>query len=154
MVPASLIASRSSSVYCPIKEPFFSTGRSATIFHRQQHYPPTSAVRRFNRSISALSICASKWQGQELPSCPRTQPAVKRTSILRASRATGWDQTTTRCVEFSTIAFIFLLMPQVVKNHLSASSGNSEALAVLSWVVRRAWASCVCAAPRHQIYHI
>lgn len=153
MVPASLTASRSSLLHCPIKAPFLSTGSSAAIFHRQQRFPPTSAVRRLNRSISALSICASKWQGQELPSCPRTQPAVKRTSILRTATAKEWDQTTSRCVELSTIAFVFLLMPQVVKNHLSASRGNSEALAILSWVVRRAWASCVCAALRHQTHH-
>lgn len=46
-----------------------------------------------------------------------------------------WDKLTTRCVELSTIVFIFLLMPQVVKNYISMANHNSEALAVLSWVV-------------------
>ena len=79
---------------------------------------------------SSCKICAlsSRWQ--------RTPPFEKTCKITSAAvTAKSWDHTTSRCVEISTVAFIFLLMPQVIKNYLSMSSGNSEALAVLSWVV-------------------
>lgn len=138
MVPDSLKAARSTSVFCPIQAPLVSTGRSTALFDRRHRFRVGSARRAFNCSITALSIRAPKWQGQERPSCPTTQPALKRKSALRTATAKGWDQTTSRCVELSTIVFIFLLAPQVVKNHLSASNGNSEALAILSWVVRSA----------------
>ena len=149
MVPASLQAVRLTSVFCLIKAPLVSTGRSTAIFDRRQRSHVGLAGRTLKCSITALSIRAPKWQGQERPSCPTTQPAPKRKSILRTATASGWDQTTSRCVELSTIAFIFLLLPQVVKNHISASSGNSEALAVLSWVVSSARVSCVYAAGSH-----
>ena len=83
---------------------------------------------------SSCKICAlkSRWQ--------RTLPFEKSSTAKRkitsaAVTAKSWDHTTSRCVELSTVAFIFLLLPQVIKNYLSMSSGNSEALAVLSWVV-------------------
>lgn len=135
MVPASLKAARSSSVFCPSHAPLVSTRRSTAILGRRQRFRVGSARRTLSCSTPALSIRAPKWQGQEWPSCPTTRPALKRKSVLRTATAKGWDQTTSRCVELSTIVFIFLLLPQVAKNFLSASSGNSEALAVLSWVV-------------------
>ena len=139
MVTNSLRATQSHLVFCQIKA-INPIGRTTTVLHRRRHLPLGSAIRGLNYSICALSeATASRWHG---PPCPGTQPALKRKILLRAVTANSWDQTTSSCVQLSTIAFIFLLMPQVIKNHLSASSGNSEALAVLSWVVSEAQTSC------------
>ncbi|KAL3144863.1 core protein [Trebouxia sp. C0009 RCD-2024] len=127
MVAGSLQATQSSLVFGRINTVLNSPSRTAAILHRRRR-SLGSAVTRPDCSICSLTC---QWQG---PAHPRMQPALKRKSLLRAVTPKGWDQTTSRCVELSTIAFIFLLLPQVVKNYLSASSGNSEALAVLSWV--------------------
>lgn len=58
-----------------------------------------------------------------------------RKPTVYAVTSKTWDRATSRCVEFSTIAFVFLLMPQVIKNYVSMTTGRAEALAVLSWVV-------------------
>ena len=137
MVPGSLQATKSSVSLGPINTALAKLSlpsRTASVLHRRRP-SPVSAAPRADRSIFALTC---RWQG---PACPKLQPALKRKSLLRAVTAKSWDQTTSRCVELSTIAFIFLLLPQVVKNYLSASSGHSEALAVLSWVVSQAPAS-------------
>ena len=47
-----------------------------------------------------------------------------------------WDDTTKRLVEASTVAFVFLLLPQLWKNSQALAAGNAAALAGLSWVVR------------------
>lgn len=103
--------------------------------------PKTTAALQKQRTqaVSAVSrrsckICALRSTGQGLPP-PKKRYNPTRKNAAIAVTAKTWDQTTSRCVEFSTVAFIFLLMPQVIKNYLSMSSGNSEALAVLSWVV-------------------
>lgn len=134
MVAGSLQATQSSLVFGRINTVLNSPSRTAAILHRRRR-SLGSAVTRPDCSICSLTC---QWQG---PAHPRMQPALKRKSLLRAVTPKGWDQTTSRCVELSTIAFIFLLLPQVVKNYLSASSGNSEALAVLSWVVSKAGTS-------------
>lgn len=148
MVPSSLPATQSSLVLGPINTGLTVPSRTAAILHRPRRSHGPIVIR------PDCSICAvkSRWQG---PACPRMQPVLKRTSMLRAVSAKTWDQTTSRCVELSTIAFIFLLLPQVVKNYLSASRGHSEALAVLSWVVSKAWtiASSLFRPPSH-IFHI
>lgn len=146
MVPISLQATQSSLVFGPINtagQPNL-LSRTAAILHRRR--PQRGSPRpRPDCSICSLTC---QWQG---PARPRMQPALKRKSSLRAVTAKGWDQTTSRCVEFSTIAFIFLLLPQVVKNYLSASSGNSEALAVLSWVVSKAGTPLFTTATQHTL---
>ena len=83
----------------------------------------------------SCKICALKSRWQE------AAPQKKRASLRRKAIATAvpshkWDRTTSRCVELSTVAFIVLLMPQVVKNYISMTTGHAEALMVLSWVVR------------------
>ena len=63
--------------------------------------------------------------------------AASATQLLGTHSMTPqkWDKLTTRCVDLSTILFILQIMPQVVKNYISMANHNSEALAVLSWVV-------------------
>jgi hypothetical protein len=46
-----------------------------------------------------------------------------------------WDQTTKRLVEVATVAFIFLLLPQMLKNGRALAAGNAAALAGLAWEV-------------------
>ena len=46
-----------------------------------------------------------------------------------------WDKETLRLVELSTVAFIFLLLPQLWKNAEALASGNAAALAGLAWEV-------------------
>lgn len=45
-----------------------------------------------------------------------------------------WDRITTRLVDYSTVAFTFLLLPQLVKNALALKAGNAASLAGLSWL--------------------
>ena len=46
-----------------------------------------------------------------------------------------WEQQTQRLVAVSTLPFLLLMMPQVVKNASNFMAGNARALAALSWVV-------------------
>lgn len=79
----------------------------------------------------------------------RCQVAKLHTLDMPSITTQKWDKITTRCVELSTVAFVFLLMPQVIKNYLSMARGNTEALAVLSWVVSiLLHAQCMLPAPR------
>ncbi len=50
-----------------------------------------------------------------------------------------WDKTSSRLVDSATVPFIFLLLPQLVKNAANMMGGNPAALAVLSWVVNFRW---------------
>ncbi|EFN52811.1 hypothetical protein CHLNCDRAFT_138476 [Chlorella variabilis] len=45
-----------------------------------------------------------------------------------------WGALTDRMVSFSTIPFLFLFLPQLAKNYVNLASGNTAALAVLSWL--------------------
>lgn len=47
-----------------------------------------------------------------------------------------WDLVTTRLVDYSTVTFTFLLLPQLIKNALALKAGNAASLAGLSWVAR------------------
>lgn len=51
-----------------------------------------------------------------------------------ASDDERWGAFTDRLVSFSTIPFLFLLLPQLLKNHANLAAGNTAALAVLSWL--------------------
>jgi len=88
----------------------------------------------------------------------RTQGSAAARCVAAAAAAAdgapataGWDRTTQRLVDLSTVAFIFLLLPQLVKNAQALAAGNPAALAGLSWVVRAGsghgeWAQpCQCA---------
>lgn len=70
-------------------------------------------------------------------SCHRTRAVSSALTDSQAMTSHKWDRITSRCVELSTVVFVFLLMPQVIKNYVAMASNNSEALAVLSWVVRQ-----------------
>jgi hypothetical protein len=48
---------------------------------------------------------------------------------------TEWGALTQRFVAFSSIPFLFLFLPQLIKNQANLSAGNTAALAVLSWLV-------------------
>ncbi len=85
----------------------------------------------------SCKICALKSRWQEAAPQKKRAP-LRRKAIATAVPSHEWDRTTSRCVELSTVAFIVLLMPQVVKNYISMTTGHAEALAVLSWVVRYA----------------
>ena len=47
-----------------------------------------------------------------------------------------WDRTTSKLVDYSTLAFVLLLLPQLVKNAVALRAGNVELLAGLAWAVR------------------
>lgn len=47
-----------------------------------------------------------------------------------------WDAITTSLVDYSTVAFTFLLLPQLMKNALALKAGNAASLAGLSWLAR------------------
>lgn len=47
-----------------------------------------------------------------------------------------WEQRTQQLVAVSTLPFLLLMMPQVIKNASNFMAGNARALAALSWVVR------------------
>lgn len=47
----------------------------------------------------------------------------------------GWGELTDWLVGASTLPFIFLFLPQLLKNAANLSGGNAAALAVLSWLV-------------------
>ena len=51
-----------------------------------------------------------------------------------AAAAQRWDTLTQQLVALSTLPFIFLFLPQLLKNHANLTAGNAEALAVLSWM--------------------
>ncbi len=46
-----------------------------------------------------------------------------------------WEHLTQRLVALSTVPFLLLMMPQVIKNASNFMAGNARALAALSWVV-------------------
>ena len=54
-----------------------------------------------------------------------------------------WDRTTSKLVDYSTLAFVLLLLPQLVKNAVALRAGNVELLAGLAWAVRLASCSRV-----------
>ena len=86
---------------------------------------------------SSCNICALKSRWQEA-AAQKKRASLPCKAIATASTSHEWDRTTSRCVELSTVAFMVLLMPQVIKNYVSMTTGHAEALAVLSWVVRYA----------------
>ncbi|GMH39481.1 hypothetical protein BSKO_07379 [Bryopsis sp. KO-2023] len=45
-----------------------------------------------------------------------------------------WEQVTQDLVQISTVPFVVLLMPQVVRNAINMASGNLTALSILSWM--------------------
>jgi hypothetical protein len=47
-----------------------------------------------------------------------------------------WSRTTSKLVDLSAVAFVFLLLPQLVKNAQALAAGNGSSLVGLSWVVR------------------
>ena len=47
-----------------------------------------------------------------------------------------WDVITQRLVDVSTIAFVFLLLPQLLKNGRALAAGNAVALSGLAYEVR------------------
>lgn len=60
----------------------------------------------------------------------------------RSAGARGWGEMTDWLVGASTLPFIFLFLPQLLKNAANLSAGNSAALAVLSWLVRLGQGQC------------
>lgn len=67
------------------------------------------------------------------------QQAGEQAAPSRASRPqlrSNWGELTTRLVAVSTIPFLFLFLPQLLKNHANLAAGRPEALAGLSWLVR------------------
>lgn len=46
-----------------------------------------------------------------------------------------WNTITETLVSLSTVAFLFLLVPQLVKNTIGMAAGNVQAMAILSWKV-------------------
>ena len=66
-----------------------------------------------------------------------------------------WDRTTSRLVDYSTLAFVLLLLPQLVKNAVALRAGNVELLAGLAWSVRLfpCLSVYMCFAPCTQINH-
>lgn len=101
-----------------------------TARHRQGIYISRSCK-------TSCKICALKSSWQEA-AVQKKRASLRCKALATASTSHEWDQTTSRCVEISTVAFIVLLMPQVIKNYISMTTGHAEALAVLSWVVRYA----------------
>lgn len=82
------------------------------------------------------AAASTKIKSQDKPRAAcRCQAANSQMLEMQSMSSQRWDVITARCVELSTVAFVFLLMPQVVKNYISMAKGNNEALAVLSWVV-------------------
>lgn len=96
--------------------------------------PVALASRALHCAKSAASVKIKS--AKESRACRCHVAAKPQMLDLSTMSPPRWDKITTRCVELSTIAFIFLLMPQVVKNYISMANNNNEALAVLSWVVR------------------
>lgn len=65
------------------------------------------------------------------------QQAGEQAAPSRASRPqlrSNWGELTTRLVAVSTIPFLFLFLPQLLKNHANLAAGRPEALAGLSWL--------------------
>jgi hypothetical protein len=50
-------------------------------------------------------------------------------------------------VSISTIPFLFLFLPQLLKNHANQAAGNTAALAVLSWLVSLGVHCAACGQP-------
>ena len=61
--------------------------------------------------------------------------ASSSTSAEHGPQPTTWEQQTQRLVAVSTLPFLLLMMPQVIKNASNFMAGNARALAALSWVV-------------------
>lgn len=57
-------------------------------------------------------------------------------SAPRPHLRSNWGELTTRLVAVSTIPFLFLFLPQLLKNHANLAAGRPDALAGLSWLVR------------------
>jgi hypothetical protein len=55
-----------------------------------------------------------------------------------------WDSVTQRLVDTSTIAFVFLLLPQLIKNGQALAAGNAAVLAGLAWEVRACFQQLDC----------
>ena len=68
------------------------------------------------------------------PTRPLDRAAPCRPPVCSAGEQ--WGALTDRMVSFSTIPFLFLFLPQLAKNYVNLASGNTAALAVLSWLVR------------------
>ncbi len=132
MVSASLIVAPASCFARPLQGPLKSPSRTGAT-SRIQRRPFTS--RDLSKHICKICALSSRWQ-EATPQKKRA--ASRRNPTSHAVTAQSWDRATSRCVEISTVAFLFLVMPQVIKNHISMTSGHAEALAVLSWVVSTA----------------
>ncbi|KAI3431574.1 hypothetical protein D9Q98_004624 [Chlorella vulgaris] len=116
---------------------------SASELHRTPHSPSigqgklgTSPPPR-RRNLAACETKPRRLQIQQLSPAADGggDAAIKPTAASpHASAAQQWGSLTDRMVSISTIPFLFLFLPQLLKNHANQAAGNTAALAVLSWL--------------------
>lgn len=91
------------------------------------------------RPFAPIIPCQKRTAAQRLHPCRDTAipaPDALPAGPPPAKPGANWDRTTGWLVDAATVPFIFLLVPQVMKNAANLSAGNAGALAALSWVVR------------------
>jgi hypothetical protein len=93
-----------------------------------------SADRRLSIAKAALS------QALEAVDCRKPVPFFDfPASLLRTVEVlpnpVQWSAITETLVSLSTVAFLFLLVPQLVKNTIGMAAGNLQDMAILSWRV-------------------
>ena len=106
--------------------------------------------------LNQVLIASSKCQafGRVYPTRQHTVCALTRArTIVQAAQNTvqWWDGVTQRLVDVSTIAFVFLLLPQLIKNQRLLTAGNAAALGGLAWEVRFE-RTCQCLSAQTDIY--
>eukprot|EP00892_Ulva_mutabilis_P003326 jgi/Ulvmu1/1365/UM011_0093.1 len=94
---------------------------------RASFYAPARSLRKPRNGLTTAEIA-------HLPGNGATHPTNGATIKARATAYERWDRITTSLVDYSTVAFTFLLLPQLFKNALALKAGNAASLAGLSWL--------------------
>lgn len=95
--------------------------------------PTRRSLLALIRAGSAGSDAGGTAAGDTAPPTPAA--AAPTPSIVAPTpRHSDWGDLTTRMVAISTIPFLFLFLPQLLKNNAALSAGHPEILAGLSWL--------------------
>lgn len=86
-------------------------------------------------SVHSGTKCTSRWHSKQQQRRATITCAAQTSSEAAGFSFKDWDAITAKLVALSTVPFIFLLMPQIIKNAVNMLGGNTQALSILSWVV-------------------
>lgn len=109
-----------------------------SLLHRQEGPQRCGAARKRPVGCSESGSSSRRRRRSEC-GCSSSRCGCSSQPVEGSSREGGverWDNLTSSLVGASTLPFVLLLLPQMARNAINMTAGNSSALSILSWMVR------------------